>query len=129
MGAFRNGRSATAQASGLECLQILDLRVSVEVTRQTSLHLSINCKEQKKEKRYSCVTFPSLLDLYWCYVLTALVTEGRVAWDWSVATRASFEPELFRSDVLVHHLGKLGVAQKSTPWLAGKRRERIVSND
>jgi hypothetical protein len=110
-------------------LETLPRNIPNELPRFQTPNEDAALPETKKEERYSCVAFRSLLDLYWCYVFTALVTEGRVAWDWSVATRASFEPELFRSDVLVHHLGKFGVTQKSTPRLAGKHRERIVSND
>jgi len=42
LGVFRNARSATGHVSVLECFQILDLRVSLEVTQQNSLHLSMN---------------------------------------------------------------------------------------
>ena len=65
--------------------------------------------------------FHRLLDLYRYYILAALVTVGRVAWDWSVAVWTCLELEAFCSDVLVHHFSKLRITQESSSWLTGKR--------
>jgi hypothetical protein len=82
--------------------------------------LKIERSKVKKEKKWFFSTeFSELLDLDWCHIFAALVTVGRVAWNWGVAVRACFQSELFRPDVLVHHLGKLGVTQKSASWLTG----------
>jgi hypothetical protein len=82
-----------------------------------------------RKKWINRYAFHLLLDLYRHYILAALVTVGCIAWDWSVAVWTCLEFEIFRSDVLVHHLRKLSITQESSSWLTGEGRERVVSYD